>query len=79
VTAYVKQLLFSQSDDAGNLIRSPFDVFLSINGLPQRPDLNESPLSYSRRLRTLLNAPGFAPRFVMFNPNRAGGQFQFHA
>jgi hypothetical protein len=79
VAAYVKQLLFSQRDEVGNLIRSPFDVFLSINGLPQRPDLNESPLSYSRRLRTLLTAPGFAPRFVTSNPNRTGGRFQFHA
>lgn len=79
VAAYVKQLLFSQSDDAGNLIRSPFDVFLSINGLPQQPDLIESPLSCSRRRWTLLNRPGFAPRFVTSNPNRTGGQFQFHA
>jgi hypothetical protein len=78
VAAYVKQLLFSQTDEAGNQIRSPFDVFLSINGLPQRPDLNESLLSYSRRLRTLLNAPGFTPQFVTSNPNRPGGQFQFH-
>ena len=79
IAAYVKQLLFSQSDDAGNQIRSPFDVFLSINGLPRQPDPNESPLSYSRRLRTLLNAPGFTPQFVTSNPNRPGGQFQFHA
>ena len=34
VTAYVNGLRFSQTDDAGNLIRSPFDVFLSRNGLP---------------------------------------------
>jgi hypothetical protein len=78
VAAYVKQLLFSQSDDAGNLIRSPFDVFLQINGLPQQPDPNESDLDYSRRLVTLLNAPGFAPRFVTSNPNWPNGQFQFH-
>jgi hypothetical protein len=32
VAAYVNGLRFSQSDDAGNLIRSPFDVFLSRNG-----------------------------------------------
>jgi hypothetical protein len=79
VAAYVKQLLFSQNDDAGNLIRSPFDVFLQINGLPQQPDPNESDLDYSRRLLTLLNAPGFNPQFVVSNSNRPDGQFQFHA
>lgn len=36
--AYVKQLLFSQSDDAGHLIRSPFNVFLSRNGLPKKAE-----------------------------------------
>jgi hypothetical protein len=78
VSAYVRQLLLSQNDGAGNLIRSPLDVFLEINGLPQQPDNNESPLDYSRRLRTRLNAPGFSPQFVISNPNRQNGQFQFH-
>lgn len=78
VSAYVKGLLFSQTEDSGALIRSPFDVFLAINGLPQRPDPNESPLAYSRRLRALINAPGFSARFVTSNPNRSNGQFQFH-
>ncbi len=58
VAAYVKQLQFSQSDDAGNLIRSPFDVFLSRNGLPQQPNSGETPLDYSRRLCTLVNGLG---------------------
>lgn len=79
VTAYVNGLLFSQAEDSGALIRSPFDVFLDINGLPQQPDANETPIDYSRRLRTLINAPGFAPQFVAANPNRQDGQFQFHA
>lgn len=78
VTAYIKGLLFSQTTDDGTLIRSPFDVFLAINGLPQRPDPNETPLSYSRRLLGLINAPGFSPHFVTSNPNRRDGQFQFH-
>jgi len=34
VAAYVNGLRFSQTDEASNLIRSPFDVFLSRNGLP---------------------------------------------
>ena len=79
VAAYVNGLRFSQSDDAGNLIRSPFDVFLSRNGLPQQPNSGETPLDYSRRLLTLVN--GLAnPQFVTRNPNNPNlnGNFQFH-
>jgi len=77
VAAYVNGLLFSQTEDSGAPIRSPFDIFLEINGLPQQPDPNESPLDYSRRLLTLIN--GLAnPQFVTSNPNRSDGQFQFH-
>ena len=79
VTAYVNGLLFSQAEDSGAPIRSPFDVFLEINGLPQQPNPNESPLDYSRRLRLLVNAPGFTPQFVTSNPNRSDGHFQFHS
>ena len=57
VAAYVKGLRFSQTDDANNLIRSPFDVFLSRNGLPKKPNLGETPLDYNRRLLTLVNTP----------------------
>ena len=77
--AYVNGLLFSQTEDSGAPIRSPLDVFLEINGLPQQPDPNESPIDYSRRLRTLVSAPGFSPQFVTSNPNRSDGQFQFHS
>ena len=79
VAAYVNGLRFSQTEDSGAPIRSPFDVFLERNGLPQQPNSNESPIDYSRRLRTLVNAPGFTPQFVTSNPNRADGQFQFHS
>jgi len=74
----VKQLQFSQQEESGALIRSPFDVFLSRNDLPQQPNSNETPLDNSRRRLTLLNAPGFTPQFVTSNTNRQGGQFQFH-
>ena len=77
VAAYVNGLLFSQTDDSGRPIRSPYDVFLERNGLPQQPDPNETPLDYSRRLRTLVNALA-SPQFVTTNPNTADGQFQFH-
>lgn len=78
VAAYVNGLLFSQTEESGTPIRTPFDVFLETNALPQQPNSNESPLTYSRRLRALVNAPGFAPQFVTSNPNRTDGGFQFH-
>ena len=77
VAAYVNGLLFSQTEDSGAPIRSPFDVFLEINGLPQQPDPNETALNYSRRLLTLANNL-VSPQFVTSNPNRADGLFQFH-
>ncbi|HSQ90681.1 MAG TPA: hypothetical protein VLM19_00750, partial [Nitrospiraceae bacterium] len=77
VAAYVRGLQFSQTDDAGNLIRLPFDVFLSRNGLPQQPDSGETPLDYSRRLLTLVNGLA-SPQFGTSNPNRGNGLFQFH-
>jgi hypothetical protein len=78
VAAYVNGLRFSQTEDSGAPIRSPFDVFLEVNGLPQQPDPNESPLDYNRRLRTLVNGLA-SPQFVSGNPNREDGQFQFHS
>ncbi len=80
VAAYVNGLLFSQTEDNGAPIRSPFDVFLETNGLPQGPDSNESPLDYSRRLLQLLTARDSAGtlQFVTSNPHRVDGQFQFH-
>jgi cytochrome c peroxidase len=80
VAAYVKGLLFSQTEDSGAPIRSPFDVFLETNGFPQSPDSNESPIDYSRRLLQLVKAGESAGtlQFVTSNPNRTDGQFQFH-
>jgi hypothetical protein len=77
VAAYVKQLQFSQQEESGALIRSPFDVFLSRNGLPQQPNSGETPLEYSHRLLTLVNGLT-SPQFVTSNPNRGNGLFQFH-
>lgn len=81
VAAYVNGLLFSQTDDNGALIRSPFDVFLTINALPQQPDPNETPMDYSRRLLQLIQTRELAGtlQFVTSNPNRTDGQFQFHS
>ena len=80
VAAYVNGLLFSQTEDGGAPIRSPFDVFLEANGFPQAPASNESPLDYSRRLLQLVKDHESAGtlQFVTSNPNRTDGQFQFH-
>lgn len=80
VAAYVNGLLFSQTEDSGAPIRSPFDVSLKINGLPQQPDQNETALDYSRRLLQLVTARELAGtlQFVTSNPNRSNGQFKFH-
>ena len=78
VAAYVKSLQFSQEEESGALIRSPFDVFLSLNGLSQEPNNGETPLDYSRRLLTLVNGL-VSPQFVTSNPHRGNGLFQFHA
>ncbi|MFZ3014445.1 MAG: hypothetical protein WA045_12150, partial [Nitrospira sp.] len=80
VTAYVNGLRFSQTEDSGAPIRSPFDVFLESNGLPQSPNANEPPIDYSRRLLQLVKSRESAGtlQFVTSNPNRTDGQFQFH-
>ena len=80
VAAYVNGLLFSQTDDSGVPIRSPFDIFLEVNRLPQQPDSNETALNYNRRLLQLVTARDLAGtlRFVTSNPNRPDGQFQFN-
>jgi cytochrome c peroxidase len=79
VSAYVEQLVFSQ-DDTGAFNLSPFDVFLTRNGLPRKPAASESPLDYSRRLRGLLAARQQAGTliFVSNNPITTDGRFQFH-
>ena len=80
VAAYVNGLIFSQTEDSGAPIRSPFAVFLEINGLPQQPNPNETQLDYSRRIRQLVVARDLAGtlQFVTSNPNRTDGQFQVH-
>ena len=80
VAAYVNGLLFSQTEESGAPIRSPFDIFLETNGLPQAPNANESPIDYSRRLLQLVKSRESAGtlQFVTSNPNRTDGQFQFH-
>jgi hypothetical protein len=54
ILAYLETLFFAQDLD-GNFIGSPYDQFLIKNGLPQQPDLDETPLQYSQRLLGLIN------------------------
>lgn len=79
VAAYTEQLVFSQ-DDQGNFNLSPFDVFLQINGLPRKPDPNETDLDYSRRLLQAVKAREQAGllQFVTANPQTPDGKFKFH-
>jgi len=79
VAAYVEQLVFSQ-DEAGSFNLSPYDVFLTHNGFPTKPEDNESDLDYSRRLRSLIAAREQAGtlQFVFGNPHTTDGKFQFH-
>ena len=55
ITAYMRSLTFANT--------SPYDVFLSKNGLPAAQDSGESDLAYSRRLRDAVNALA-SPVFV---------------
>jgi hypothetical protein len=72
IGAYVSSLELAR-DEAGELTASPYDVFLQKNGLPRVPDVGESDLDYSRRLRGLVDALP-APVFV----TAADGEFAFH-
>jgi cytochrome c peroxidase len=81
VAAYVNSLRFSKQDDNGHPIRSPFDIFLQLNGLPAQPAADESPLDYSRRLMQIVQTreQNGTLQFVTANPNTSDGKFQFHA
>ncbi|MGE0823708.1 MAG: hypothetical protein AB7G75_03160 [Candidatus Binatia bacterium] len=72
IAIYVRQLTFTRDEERA-FSASPFDLFLSKNNLPRKPE-DESALGYSRRLRTLL-ADLVAPQLV----TPADGTFMFHA
>lgn len=72
VDAYLKSIRFAM-DRAGEYEGSPYDAFLKKNALPRRPDRGEDDLSYSRRLRSLLENLT-APTFV----TPSDGTFQTH-
>jgi len=72
VSAYVTNLTFA-TDDNGNYIASPYDVFLKKNNLPAKPDKNESVKAYNQRLLKTVNELK-APKFV----NETDGKFATH-
>ena len=51
VAAYVRDLSFFPDDDDSQPVKSPFDVFVEKNNLPDLPGANESPLAFARRFR----------------------------
>jgi len=53
VDAYLKSLAFA-TDDAGEYVGSPYDLFLKKNSLPRRPQAGEDDKAYSRRLLRLV-------------------------
>ena len=72
VAAYVRSLTFTR-DEERVFIASPYDVFLTKNNLPQKPE-DETALAYSRRLRALIENLR-DPQFV----TSADGTLQLHA
>ena len=73
ITAYVAQLEFAK-DANGEFDGSPFDAFLKKNALPRQPNVGETELAYSRRLRGLVNGLA-SPVFV----TAKDGSFVHHA
>lgn len=72
VNAYMESLRFN-TNDSGEYEGAPYDLFLSKNQLPQKPDAGESDLQYGRRLKRLIEALA-APRYV----GAEDGQFVTH-
>ena len=73
---YLEDLKFSAEAD----ILSPYDRFLSINGLPVRPGEGESDEDYSDRLLTRIDSLDESGElhFVKRNPATEDGGFRFH-
>ena len=71
IEAYLRNLVFSQASDGVDFVGqgkphfngSPYDVFLSKNGLPEVPANGETPRAYARRLLAAVEALK-APQYV---------------
>ena len=73
MAVYMAGLRFQQGE-AGHFIGSPYDVFMRINGLPDRPGNGESPAHYTQRLRRLVEAL-HEPKYV----DGSNGEFRYHS
>jgi hypothetical protein len=73
IVQYMDTLVFSQ-DTNGNFNGSPYDTFLIMNSLPQRPFPGETPVAYSQRLLGLVERLS-NPQFVT---DPADGRFATH-
>ena len=79
IATYTDHLRFSTDED-GAFNLSPFDVFLAVNHLPQKPARHQSDLDYSRNLLKRVRQMDTAGtlQFVNGNPNTDSGAFDFH-
>ncbi len=76
IAAYTESLTFASDEE----IISPYDLFLSINKLPNTPNENETDLAYSKRLLAEINTlkKNNKLKFVEKNPNTEDGKFKTH-
>lgn len=68
IGVFLESLSFSR-DEQGAFNGSPYDRFLHRNNLPLKPDANETPLAYARRLRDAVTSLA-TPAFVSPNDGR---------
>jgi len=68
ITAYVADLNFSK-DEQGRYNASPYDKFLQLNRLPQKPLNGESNTAYAERLTAAVNDLQ-APRYLITNAEK---------
>lgn len=76
INQYIQDLAFAKDED----ILSPYDTFLEVNGLPNKPEKNESNQEYSQRLMKIIHVleKNKKLRYVNKNPHTDDGGFRFH-
>lgn len=76
IAIYTEDLVFAADES----IISPYDLFLTVNNLPNQANENESDLDYSKRLIQEIEQLHTQDKlqFVEKNPNTEDGKFQFH-
>lgn len=76
INQYIRDLRFAQDET----ILSPYDIFLQVNGLPLKPNYEETAQQYSRRILHLIESKekNNLLKFIDNNPNTDDGGFRFH-